>query len=340
MSGPFATKLPLVVAPMAGGASSPALIRAAERAGAFAFLPGGYLTPAALATEIRALKDAAVGFGVNLFRAVPIDIDPVRYRAYAAELQPEAAAYGLDLAAVPLRSDDDGWREKLEILLADPVPWVSTTFGLPSAAERAALAAVGTRLAVTVTAPDEAAAATRLGADLLVLQGPRAGGHSASHDPTRALGDSPTAELVRLIRGVSALPLIAGGGVDTPTAARAILAAGADAVVLGTLLLRCEESKASQTHKDALGDPRFQTTVITRAFTGRPARALANGFIARHEQAAPLGYPAIHHLTSGLRRAAAAAGDPDRVHLWAGTGFAAARTGPAAAVLSSLAAGL
>jgi nitronate monooxygenase len=118
-----------------------------------------------------------------------------------------------------------------------------------------------------------------------------------------------------------------------------VLSAGAAGAVVGTLLLRCDESGASRTHQDALADPRFSQTVMTRAFTGRPARALSNGFIARHEAGAPLGYPAIHHLTSGLRRAAAQAGDPDRVHLWSGTGFRAARSGPAAQILSSLVAG-
>ena len=66
---------------------------------------------------------------------------------------------------------------------------------------------------------------------------------------------------------------------------------------------------------------------ITRAFTGRPARGLRNGFIDTYESLAPLGYPAIHHLTSPLRKAAAAAGEPDLVHLWAGTGYRHARTG-------------
>ena len=52
---------------------------------------------------------------------------------------------------------------------------------------------------------------------------------------------------------------------------------------------------------------------------------------------APLGYPALHHLTSGLRKAATAAGNPELVHLWAGTGYRNATTGPAAAILTDLA---
>ncbi|MEW2382167.1 nitronate monooxygenase [Micromonospora sp. NPDC047707] len=90
----------------------------------------------------------------------------------------------------------------------------------------------------------------------------------------------------------------------------------------------------------ALADPARTTTVITRAFTGRPARGLRNGFIERYEATAPLGYPAVHHLTRGMRAAAAAAGDPDRLHLWAGTGDRSASTGPAGAVVDRLAAAL
>jgi NAD(P)H-dependent flavin oxidoreductase YrpB (nitropropane dioxygenase family) len=55
---------------------------------------------------------------------------------------------------------------------------------------------------------------------------------------------------------------------------------------------------------------------------------------------APLGYPALHHLTSPVRRAAAAAGDPELVHLWAGTGYRAATTDPAETIMRQLAAEL
>jgi NAD(P)H-dependent flavin oxidoreductase YrpB (nitropropane dioxygenase family) len=131
--------------------------------------------------------------------------------------------------------------------------------------------------------------------------------------------------------------VVAGGGVAGPDDVRRILAAGADAVAVGTLLLRTDESGASATHRDALVDPRFTETVLTRAFTGRPARGLRNAFVDAHEAQAPYGYPAVHHLTRGIRQAAARAGDPDRLHLWAGTGHRRAATGPASAVLRGLA---
>jgi nitronate monooxygenase len=340
VTGPLGTRLPLVAAPMAGGGSSPALVKAASEAGAFAFLPGGYRSPEGLAADIAELKTGGVDFGVNLFGVAPVRIDPERYQDYAAELQPEGDPYDLRLADIPLRSDDDGWAKKIAVLLADPVPWVSTTFGMPSPGELVALRGVGSRVAVTATTVLEAQHAERLGVDLVIVQGPHAGGHSGTFNPERNFADQITADLVRIVTARCALPVIAGGGIDGPAAVAAVLGAGAQAAVVGTLLLRSDESGASQTHKDALADPRFTHTVITRAFTGRPARGLFNGFIDRHEAQAPLGYPAIHHLTAGLRRAAAAAGDPDRVHLWSGTGFRAARTGPAARILSSLVLGL
>jgi NAD(P)H-dependent flavin oxidoreductase YrpB (nitropropane dioxygenase family) len=73
-----------------------------------------------------------------------------------------------------------------------------------------------------------------------------------------------------------------------------------------------------------------------RAWTGRPARGLRTTFSDAYDEAAPLGYPALHHLTRPIRRAAAAAGDPERVNLWAGAGYRAARAAPAAEILQSL----
>jgi NAD(P)H-dependent flavin oxidoreductase YrpB (nitropropane dioxygenase family) len=116
-----------------------------------------------------------------------------------------------------------------------------------------------------------------------------------------------------------------------------VIRAGADAVAVGTILLRSDEAGTSATHRAALKDPSRTDTVVTHAFTGRPARALPNAFSNRYSDLAPYGYPALHHLTSGLRKAAAAAGDQDRLHLWAGTGFRQATEEPVATILTRLA---
>jgi len=339
VTGFLESELPVVAAPMAGGPTTVALVGAVLGAGGFPFLAAGYKTAEAMGAEVRRVREFGGAFGVNLFVPGWDAVDPAAFRAYAAELAPEAASLGADLNPEPVLDDDDAWPDKLAFLLAEPVPVVSLTFGLPDPREIAALQHVGSRVLATVTSAAEAKAAHAAGVDGLVVQAPAAGGHSGMHE-LRTLSEVSAADLVREVKAAADLPIVAGGGVRTPDDIRTLLQAGAEAAAVGTLLLRTEESGASQTHKDALADPAFTETTITHAFTGRPARGLRNGFIDRHEATAPYGYPAIHHLTRPMRQAAAKAGDADRLHLWAGTGFRAAREGSAADVVRDLATGL
>ncbi|MGL5816008.1 MAG: NAD(P)H-dependent flavin oxidoreductase [Phycicoccus sp.] len=340
MTSLLGSPLPLAAAPMAGGATTPELSIAVAGAGAFPFLAGGYLTPQALRDQIGRVRGRVAGFGVNLFVPGGGAPDPAAFRRYAEELAPEARGYGIELDREPVADDDDdGWPAKLALLVRDPVPVVSLTFALPSRQDVAALQRAGSRVLATVTSAAEAVAARGIGVDGLVVQGSAAGGHRGCHDPAVTPPAVPTADLVRDVRSAVDLPVVAAGGVDGADSVRQLLGAGAEAVAVGTLLLRTDEAGTSRTHRDALADPAFTETVVTRAFTGRPARALRNGFVDRHDATAPVGYPAVHHLTRELRRKAAEAGDADTVHLWAGTGYRHATTGPAADAIRRLAPG-
>ncbi|WP_255509848.1 nitronate monooxygenase [Micromonospora sp. AP08] len=327
--------VPVVAAPMAGGPTTTGLAAAVGAAGAFAFLAAGYKTPEAVAAEVADLRSIGRPFGVNVFVPTPVPVAEAEFRRYATRIAAEGTPYGLDLAAAARTEDDDHWAAKLDLLLADPVPVVSFTFGLPPAAVVRDLRRAGSRVLVTVTDPAEAAAAADLGVDGLVAQSGAAGGHLGTFTPDTPPPFRPLPELVALVTGTG-LPVLGAGGVGGAPDVRAALAAGAAGVLVGTLLLRADESGTGRTHRDALADPARDRTVVTRAFTGRPARGLRNDFIDRHEAAAPLGYPALHHLTRPLRVAAAGAGDADRLHLWAGTGWRGARSAPAADILADL----
>ncbi len=141
------------------------------------------------------------------------------------------------------------------------------------------------------------------------------------------------------VREAVALPIIAAGGLMRGAQIAALIAAGAEAAQLGTAFLVCPESGAHPVHKKALTDPLFVRTELTRAFSGRPARGLVNRFMREHGPYAPAAYPQVHHLTSGLRKAAAA-GDPQGMALWAGQGHRLARALPAAQLVEVLAAEL
>jgi nitronate monooxygenase len=332
--------LPVIAAPMAGAPTTTRLVRAAAEAGGVGFLAAGYKSAEAVAAQLAEMQQAGVPFGVNVFAPNPTPVDATAFRSYAAEISADAARYGIDVSTQQPREDDDEWQAKLDVLITSPAPLVSFTFGLPPRSVVAALQRAGSRVVVTVTNPGEAVAAEEARPDALAVQGNEAGGHFGTFTPEatpEALSAQamPTEIVFARIRAVTALPLIAAGGIATPERVRDLIAAGATAVMIGTALLRTDESGATPAQKQAMTEAR--STVVTRAFTGRPARALENAFTARHTASAPLGYPAIHHLTSGLRAAAAKAGDAERLNLWAGTGYASAATGSAAEVIRLMA---
>lgn len=329
--------LPVLAAPMAGGPTTPAMVTAASAAGSIGFVAAGYKSADAVADEIRAVRELTPRFGVNLFAPNPVAVDPTEFAEYHRRMQQEAERLGISIELSEPKEDDDTWQQKLDLLTRDPVPVVSFTFGIPDAAAMRALKAAGSMILLTVTSADEALAAIEAGADALIVQASAAGGHSATFTPRVLPPVVPIDELLQGIRSVTSLTLIAAGGIATPDDVASALAAGADAVTVGTALLRSAESGASETHKDALADPNFSRTIVTRAFTGRPARALSNEFTDRHDAYGPSGYPAVHHLTRAIRQAAAAAGDPQSLHLWAGTGYRAATTGTTGRILAQLA---
>ena len=213
------------------------------------------------------------------------------------------------------------------------MPYVSFTFGLAPASVVRRLQQAGSRVIASVTSVEEAGLAAETGVDALTVQHHHAGSHTAAFLPPSAHAPAPdTAALVSLLRSAVDLPLIGAGGLGSAAEVKPVLAAGAVAVQLGTAFIRTSESGARQLHKDALADPQYTETVLTRAFTGKTARALANRFVRDHPSA-PAGYPAIHHLTAPIRAAAAARGDAGAVNLWAGTGWRQARDVPAADVV-------
>lgn len=351
----------VVAAPMAGGPSTPELAAAVGGAGGLGFLAGGYLPEDVLEARIERLQELSPHpFGVNLFvpdsantqeTAATSGTGPEACEAaarYRRQLLDEQAAGGLPPTPQPLPlpdpADDDGWAEKLGLVLEQSVPVVSFTFGVPSADVVGQLHDAGTAVIITVTDPEEAEAAALSGARILCVQGPDAGGHrgtlrTAAEPGTDALPD--LLEGVRTVLGdvlpgpAEQVQLIAAGGISGPGQVAEALAGGADAVQVGTALLLAPEAGTQPLHRQALTDGIFADTSLTRAFSGRWARGLTNGFMRLHRDA-PAAYPLVNQVTRPLRSEAAARGDADLMSLWAGRGFREARQRPAAEIVEQL----
>ncbi|MFZ4156375.1 nitronate monooxygenase [Streptomyces pseudogriseolus] len=329
---------PIVQAPMAGGVSVPQLAAAVSDAGGLGFLAAGYKTADGMYQEIKQLRGlTSRPFGVNLFLPQPETADPAAVDVYAHQLAGEASWYETELGD-PDSGRDDGYDAKLAVLLDNPVPVVSFHFGVPAREVIDSLHRVGTLTFVTATTAEEARAVERAGADVVIAQGVEAGGHQGTHRdlPETDGGGIGLLSLVAQVRESVGIPVVAAGGIMRGAQIAAVCAAGASAAQLGTAFVAAHESGAHALHKQALTSPLHPRTELTRAFTGRPARALVNRFLREHGPYAPAAYPEVHHLTAPLRKAAAKAGDAQGLAMWAGQGHRMARELPAGQLVEVL----
>jgi nitronate monooxygenase len=315
-------------APMAGGPSTPELAAAVTNGGGLGFIAAGMVSAEDLADAIMAAKKLTGGaLGVNLFVPQRPAATTERLDAFASALAPEAQHYGVVLGEP--RHDDDEWAAKLEVVCDLRPEVVSFTFGAPSDDLCRRLAGVGALSVATVTTVGEAVIALSSGVDALVAQGPAAGGHRATFDALVAPPRDPLDDLVTALKVCFDCPVVAAGGIGTPRDVARMRDAGATAVQVGTALLLADEAGTNPTHRAALCDPQFTHTTMTRAFTGRYARALHNRFIDQHEADAIFGFPEVAMVTAPIQAAAVKLGDPHGAAMWAGAAFHHVKPGSA-----------
>lgn len=190
----------------------------------------------------------------------------------------------------------------------------------------------------TVTTVAEANAAESAGADAVVAQGMEAGGHRGAFHPDRAEQESVglMALLPQVVDAVN-IPVIATGGIADARGVAAALLLGATAVQIGTGFLRAPEAMIPSLYADRLARTEAHETAVTRAFSGRPGRAVANAYVrASTAGSIPAPYPIQRGLTAGMRDAARKAEDPERMQMWAGQSAKLARSQPAGEIVRQL----
>jgi nitronate monooxygenase len=318
-------RIGVALAPLAGGPSTPELAAAVANAGGLGFLGAGYLSAEALSERVRATQSLAGGaaIGVNLFVISGGPADPATYADYVASLGPEAGEP---------RHDDDDFDAKVDVLVDNPVPVVSFTFAIPPAHAITRLRDAGSEIWMTVTSTEEAMHAEVASADVLVLQGAEAGGHRGTFVDDDS-PPTPIVDLVKAVRAISDLPIVAAGGIATREHVERVLDAGAQAAAAGTAFMLAPEAGTTAVHRQAIAS--HTPTAFTRAFTGRLARGIRNHFMLEHPDA-PSAYPEIHYATAPIRAAGRARGDADVVNLWAGVRHAQAVERPAAETVRAL----
>jgi len=326
----FGLRVPILMAPMAG-ACPPELAAAVANAGGLGACGCLTMKPediAAWGAAVRASSNGA--FQLNLW--VP-DPPPLRDADHEAKVRAFLTGFGPEVRAQAGDAGVHDFDAQCEAMLAASPPVISSIMGLFPEAFVERMKAKGISWFATATTVAEARAAEAAGADVVVAQGAEAGGHRGAFDPGRA-----HAELVGLFALLPAIvdavsvPVVAAGGVADGRTAAAAFVLGASAVQVGTGLLRSPEAGLNPAWSEGLSRSQPEDTMVTRAFSGRPGRAIANAYVravSSPEAPEPAPYPVQRGLTAAMRAEAAGARDLDRMQAWAGQSARLARAEPA-----------
>ena len=329
---------PIIQAPMSGGASTPELVAAACNAGVLGSFGAGYLSGDQIASDIRRIRALTdMPFNVNLFAGGYTPETRVDAAPMLTLLAEAHEALGLPAPTLPPWPANT-FTEQLEAVLEARPGVFSFTFGVPDADAMARIKARGIATVGTATTAEEGRKLQESGVTAIAAQGAEAGGHRGTFAGSFETSMVPTMELVRALREVVSVPIFASGGLMDGRDIANFLAHGADAAQLGTAFLTCSESGASESYKRAMLAARADTTVITRAFSGRPARGLANTFTTQltGKEGIILPFPLQNALTRPMRNAAAKLGEAGYQSLFCGQGVARARALPVAELVSRL----
>ncbi|RXZ45322.1 NAD(P)H-dependent flavin oxidoreductase [Crenobacter cavernae] len=329
---------PLIQAPMAGGATTPALVAAISQAGALGSLAAALLSPEAIGPQCAAIRAlTARPFAVNLFVLDAPRVDEAAIALALEALAPLHAELGIAPPESPARWCQP-FAEQLDALIAARPAVASFTFGMLDKDQIERLHAAGVTVIGTATHLAEGEAWVAAGADAVCAQGAEAGGHRGTFIGDERDALIGTLPLVSQLAASLPVPVIAAGGLMDGRDIAACLALGAAGAQLGTAFLRCPESGVSALWKTKLAEAGDTATRLTRAFSGRYARGLSNAYMERLAglEARLPAYPVMNALTGPMRAAAAEQGRADLLSLWAGQGAAKSRALPAAELVATL----
>ncbi len=325
-----------------GGFRSQPLAAAVSNFGGLGAFGAHGLSPAQIGEVVAELKSlTGKPFAINLWVSMEDagaraagEADFLRARAAIA---PHLETLGGQLPAyAPYRPQS--FEAQARALIDAKPPVFSFIYGVPPREILDECRRQGIRTVGAATTADEALALRDSGLDALIASGFEGGGHRGSFLRPAEESLTGTFSLVPQLARVTGLPIVAAGGIADAQGALAAFALGAEGIVLGTALLACLGSGASEKHRQLISSGQPARTGLTAGFTGRLARGLENALMRELNQPGTpiLPYPLQRALVKSVTALAEPAGRDDLAQMWAGQGAGLSRFRDALALLEAL----
>jgi NAD(P)H-dependent flavin oxidoreductase YrpB (nitropropane dioxygenase family) len=264
------------------------VVAAVSRAGGFGVLGATTHSPESIERELQWIDDHVDGKPYGLDVLIPENISTsgekdVTWKSLAARVSPEHRAftrnllkkYGVELTTSdipdnqPQPFDASRALEVLEASFRHPIRLIANALGVPPKAMIEMGQKHGVPVAALVGAKEHALRQVAAGVDILVVQGTEAGGHCGEVS-TMVL----VPEVIKAIKKVRDVPVLAAGGIMTGRQMAACMAMGAAGVWTGSVWLATVESETSEIFREKMIAASSRDAVRSRGRTGKPARQL------------------------------------------------------------------
>src|SRR4051794_9976737 len=197
---------------------------------------------------------------------------PQQHRDFTAEVLAEA---DVELVIEEHRRDEpqpfdpDNALRVLEVAFRHPIRLIANALGVPPPEMLQMGREHGVPVAALVGAKEHAVRQVNAGGGILVAQGTEAGGHCGEVS-TLVL----VPEVLRAIRPIRPVPVLAAGGIMNGQQMAACMAMGAAGVWTGSVWLATVESETSEIFRQKMIEATSRDAVRVRSRTGKPARQL------------------------------------------------------------------
>jgi NAD(P)H-dependent flavin oxidoreductase YrpB (nitropropane dioxygenase family) len=264
------------------------VVAAVSRAGGFGVLGATAHSPETLEHELKWIDGHVDGkpYGVDVL--IPENISTageknVTWRSLEARVPKEHRDFtrnllnkhGIELATTsvadnePQPFDPETALRLLEVSFRHPIRLIANALGVPPKEMIDMGRKHGVPVAALVGAKEHAVRQVAAGVDILVVQGTEAGGHCGEVS-TMVL----VPEVIKAIKPIRNVPVLAAGGIMTGHQMAACMAMGAAGVWTGSVWLATIESETSEIFREKMIAASSRDAVRSKGRTGKPARQL------------------------------------------------------------------